>query len=350
MSIGKYRKEDNCLNCGRQVQEHFCSHCGQENVELKENALHMITHAIADYFHFESKFFATIKPLLFQPGRLTEQYVSGKRVTFIHPIRLYIFISIVFFIFTLSSNDHESPVEKDAQQTDSLKAMEDKVLENTLKSVPMPGINRDSLTKALQEGNKKEKKKKKKYDYGNLIGGSNLASTDTTVAAYENRQLALPKEQRDNILDNYLAKKNIKFRNYPDASERLLKDLMHNIPKLMFILLPLFALILKLVYIRKDRYYYEHLIYSFHTHSAMFLSVLLFMLVNWASSFFYDISDFLVTAWMLYFLWYLYRSLKDFYGSTRWVTIFKMMFLFVSYTLIVALSMMSGIIFVTLMF
>ncbi|RYG07145.1 MAG: DUF3667 domain-containing protein, partial [Chitinophagaceae bacterium] len=93
MSAFKLRKEKDCLNCGRIVEENFCPHCGQENIVVKEDALHMVSHAVADYFHFEHKFFGTIKPLLLKPGALTKAYVDGKRVSFIHPIRLYIFIS-----------------------------------------------------------------------------------------------------------------------------------------------------------------------------------------------------------------------------------------------------------------
>mgnify|MGYP003399213277 FL=1 len=95
MSSVKLRKEKDCLNCGHIVEEKFCPKCGQENIVVKEDAMHMVAHAIADYFHFEHKFFGTLRPLLFKPGQLTKEYVAGKRVSFIHPIRLYIFVSIV---------------------------------------------------------------------------------------------------------------------------------------------------------------------------------------------------------------------------------------------------------------
>src|SRR6186997_3108691 len=102
MSAFKRRKEKDCLNCGKVVEENFCPNCGQENIVVKEDAIHMVIHAVADYFHFEHKFFGTIGPLLLKPGKLTLAYVAGKRVSFIHPIRLYIFISIVFFLVALS--------------------------------------------------------------------------------------------------------------------------------------------------------------------------------------------------------------------------------------------------------
>ena len=77
MSSFKLRKEKDCLNCGSVVEKQFCPVCGQENIQVKEDALHMVAHAVADYFHFEHKFFGTIKPLLLQPGKLTAAYVTG---------------------------------------------------------------------------------------------------------------------------------------------------------------------------------------------------------------------------------------------------------------------------------
>jgi hypothetical protein len=357
MSAGKYRKEKNCLNCGHFVDEHFCTHCGQENVELKEDALHMITHAVADYFHFESKFFGTMKPLLFKPGLLTKQYVEGKRVSFIHPIRLYIFISIVFFLVILSSSDksnvdvqnnNTSVSEALAPLKDSLSTAEKQELRKNLKSIPIPSRQRDSLIKILADS---DSKASKDTTIGNPFSSKSgwFTAQDATVADYEKRQLSLPKEKRDNLIQNYLNKKSIRMKSFPDAEERIEREILHNVPKLMFILLPVFALILKLVYWKKKKFYYEHLIYSFHVQSALFLSVLLTIFLQWLSGFLVDISSTLTVLCMIYMLWYYYRSLRTFYGSRRWVTIVKMCFLFITYTIVFALSAILLVVFSALM-
>jgi hypothetical protein len=98
MSHKKYRAETNCLNCGAEVAGKFCSNCGQENLETRENFLHLAGHFISDYFHFDSKFFRSLIPLFFKPGFLTKQYWEGKRVSYIHPLRLFFFITILFMI------------------------------------------------------------------------------------------------------------------------------------------------------------------------------------------------------------------------------------------------------------
>lgn len=98
MSHKIYRAEKDCLNCGAVVSSKFCSECGQENIELKENFGHLAGHVVADFFHFDSKFFRTIIPLFTRPGYLTKEYWAGRRVQYVHPLRLFFFIAIVFMI------------------------------------------------------------------------------------------------------------------------------------------------------------------------------------------------------------------------------------------------------------
>lgn len=338
MSSGNYRKQHNCLNCGRHVEEHYCTHCGQENIEIKEDAVHMISHAVADYFHFDSKFFGTITPLLIQPGHLTKVYVAGKRVAFIHPIRLYIFISIVFFLFMLGSSKSEMEKEgpaKTSKASENAKPRDLKIkqLKDELQNPKLTSLQRDSVIQVTlaefgQDGS----------DKNNFTINSHLLNEqDTTLSDYEQRQKALPVKQRDNFLKHYIVRKNFELRKYPNVGEKIKEDVKHNVPKMMFILLPLFALILKVVYFRSKKYYYEHLIYSFHVHSALFLSLLLLSALTWFFEMFYSISNLLSFAWFIYALWYIYRSLRTFYGSRRWMTAAKFAFLMFGYLMVFSL-------------
>src|SRR5471030_392463 len=99
-----YRTENDCLNCGAELQGRFCHVCGQENLQIKENFGHMMNHAISDYFHFDHHFFNTLKPLVLNPGKLTNEYMAGKRVRYLHPVKMYIFISLVYFLLLFNSN------------------------------------------------------------------------------------------------------------------------------------------------------------------------------------------------------------------------------------------------------
>ena len=114
MSHNKERKEKICLNCRAVVYGRYCHVCGQENIETRESFGHLVFHFIADIFHFDGKFFSTLKYLLLRPGYLTYEYVRGRRASYIHPIKLYVFTSAVFFIlyFSLFNGGDENTLIK----------------------------------------------------------------------------------------------------------------------------------------------------------------------------------------------------------------------------------------------
>ena len=101
MSHSKQRSEKVCLNCGAQLYDRYCHKCGQENVEPKQSLWHLIVHFFNDVTHFDGKFFSTMKLLLAKPGFLSKEWVAGRRASYLDPVRMYIFISTVFFIVML---------------------------------------------------------------------------------------------------------------------------------------------------------------------------------------------------------------------------------------------------------
>lgn len=98
MSHQPERKEKNCLNCGATVVGRYCHVCGQENIVPKQNFWSLLKHFVYDIFHFDGKFFDTLKKLIFRPGLVPKEYVQGKRMHYLDPIRMYLFTSAVFFL------------------------------------------------------------------------------------------------------------------------------------------------------------------------------------------------------------------------------------------------------------
>jgi hypothetical protein len=96
----QHREETDCLNCGAEIKGKFCSNCGQENLDLHESFWNFMGHSVGHYFHFDSKFFNTLKPLITKPGQLSLDYLNGKRARYIQPVSLFIFISVIFFLVT----------------------------------------------------------------------------------------------------------------------------------------------------------------------------------------------------------------------------------------------------------
>ena len=114
----KLRKSLKCLNCGTSMEDYnYCPECGQINT-TKQVPLKLFFHDIlGDYFTFDSRFFRSFIPLLRQPGHLTNEYNSGRRVSYILPLRLYLFVTILFFfIISLQGKIGFSNLEPPAEE------------------------------------------------------------------------------------------------------------------------------------------------------------------------------------------------------------------------------------------
>src|SRR5438034_9193000 len=91
------RRLTHCENCGAQLQGHYCAQCGQAAVDYRRSFRHVIADVLESFLNWDSKFFATIALLIFKPWRLTNEFLAGKRVRYVNPLRLYLLASILFF-------------------------------------------------------------------------------------------------------------------------------------------------------------------------------------------------------------------------------------------------------------
>jgi hypothetical protein len=353
-----YRHENDCLNCGTILEGKFCHNCGQENLEMKESFGHMLNHAVSDYFHFDYQFFNTLKPLFLEPGLLTNEYLAGRRAQYLHPVKMYIFISFVFFVLFFKSAEHDitevkrnkqseqkvsekakTAIDKGISANKNLTAEQKKVLAESIKTyVP------DTLTKQINADLEKDAKKNKTNNVANDGGfvfyGDDNINKFATYDDYLAAQAKTPAVKRDNMLERYLVKKNYDWRSQgKKATEVLMEGFEHNAPKMMFLLLPLFAVILKLAFWKNHKLYVEHLIYAIHLHCFLFLFLIATMLLNFILPASWDVVVSIIqTLTKITIIWYLYRSLRVVYTRSRWRTISKMAGIFLMYSLVFALS------------
>src|SRR6202521_839265 len=87
-----------CENCGAELHGHYCSKCGQAAIDYPRSFRHVIVDVLDSFLNWDSKFIRSIGLLLWRPGWLTNQFLEGRRVRFVHPLRLYLLVSIVFFL------------------------------------------------------------------------------------------------------------------------------------------------------------------------------------------------------------------------------------------------------------
>src|SRR6266700_1054846 len=86
-----------CENCGAPMAGAFCAQCGQAAIDYRRSFRHIIVDVLDSFLNWDSKFFATIGWLIARPWHLTNQFLAGRRVRYVHPLRLYLLVSILFF-------------------------------------------------------------------------------------------------------------------------------------------------------------------------------------------------------------------------------------------------------------
>jgi hypothetical protein len=325
------RKEQTCLNCGTTITGRYCPDCGQENVEPKETAWHLIVHFFNDVTHFDGKFFTSIKYLLTKPGFLTEEYVKGRRASYLNPIRMYLFISAVFFLLLMSVFKNDSNLVKVEE--------EDKPRDTTVVRRALTGVARslDSLDARLEREENDEKIRLN-------VGDENINITKKsdwyeTVREYDSAQHALPKGERDNFITHYFTRKGIAASEYSQKNPEQMKhqiwaNYYHSLPYMLFISLPLVALLFQLFYIRRKQFYYvSHGIFVIHFYCFVFI-VLIFMKTfgmfgNWG-----NIVKVILQCWAIV---YLYLAMKRFYKQGWLKTFIKYILIFSFGTTLVGL-------------
>ncbi|MCX2739484.1 DUF3667 domain-containing protein [Pontibacter anaerobius] len=328
-----YRSENNCLNCGTTVTDKFCPSCGQENLELHDNFLHLVLHSVSHYFHFESKFFNSIVPLFTKPGYLTKEYFAGKRASHLNPISMYIFISILFFfLFTANSNSNKKDImEENAAQGSTITKDEAEKVKTVVGNTVSEKAGAYTYTildnAQIIKDSASNRNDAVVYTNPTAAKADSAEKKGTTISFLDESALPLSlKDRMQKVMDDDL------------SGQLFINKLVSHLPKMMFILLPLFALILKLVHVRSRKQYAEHLIYSIHVHSFLFLFGSILIVLNWLLPFFGDWIQFLG---VVVILWYIYRSMRNIYKSTRWRTVYKFFLLAFAYTF---LMLMSGFI------
>jgi len=338
-----YRHENDCLNCGTVLEGKYCHNCGQENLELKESFGHMMNHAISDYFHFDHQFFHTLKPLFFKPGYLTNEYMAGRRVQYLHPVKMYIFISLVYFLLFFQQKGN-SPVKFNYRQltpielAKSVKAIEQsQYIPPQAKKEAINDLYKDNgyiivKNHPIKDTSKKEKERVREETANPHI--INPSTTDTSYAQYTANQNKLPEAKRDGWLENYYNKKAFAINKQKiNIREVVEEGIQHNFPKMMFVLLPLFALILSITFYKNKKFYVEHLIYAFHLHCFIFLFLTVLMILKFViPSSWETLVGWLEFAASIAIMLYIYKSLRAVYHRGRFRTITKMIGMSITYS------------------
>jgi Protein of unknown function (DUF3667) len=345
----RIRNEKICLNCGTETTGHYCPSCGQKNIEPKQSVWHLIEHAFSDITHWDNKFFITVKDLFAKPGFLSKEYMIGRRMRYLDPVRMYIFTSAIFFLIFF---DMFNVKNMNFGSEGRSKFGKDRVLAEMLSEAK----NKSDSAEILKRYQLSVVPYVKNYgDSAQKPGGVNVnleKSDYTSVAAYDSVQKFLPPAQREGWLKRQISRKKIELTlRYEKEGNNLMRELvnnnLHNLPKVLFISLPFFALLLKLLYIRRKEFYYvDHGIFSMHLYIFSFLVLLVFFGIN-------ELKNNTGWGWLgwiiflivIYPFFYYYKAMRRFYGQRRAKTVLKYILLFISSFFVYLTVFLAGIIF-----
>ncbi|APY07190.1 hypothetical protein BWZ20_02220 [Winogradskyella sp. J14-2] len=322
-------KLDTCQNCEQQYENgfKFCPHCGQKtNDELTLGVLFYNT--ISNYFSFDARFLKSFIPLMLKPGFLAKAFINGKRLLYLHPAQMYLFISVIFFfIFSFTARKQSDVINKELKKTlnsdvaevkesikdykkDSIKDIKDKQLIEINKAL------REETNDEVENTTSTEKSSKginTSFDFNQIEIDSLINANVSDDDIYRHMGL----NDDDGWLTQKFYEKSLKFYKSREGGS-ILKAFYDTIPIAMFFLLPLFALLIKLLYYNKGQYAH-HLVFSFYFFSFLFTVFSFIFGINYI----WDIPDGIDWLIALSTFVYLMIALKRFYGQGWFLTWFK---------------------------
>lgn len=216
---------DPCPNCGEPQPGEFCPACGQRQGLVRVSLREMAADFADDQLLLSGKLPRTLILLLARPGYLTAEYVNRRIARYLRPLRLYIGVSVVFFLLVgLLAN----------RSLDSGSAN------------PVFRMPADSAAAGD----------------GSAAAGNGTIQIDTSATNVDLGPLSGVVRDRINRINGMQGR---------EVAGRMAANLTRYLPRMMFVLLPVFAFLLKLLYIRRGCFYIEHLVFSLHFHSFLFL-------------------------------------------------------------------------------
>jgi hypothetical protein len=283
-----------CANCGAQLTGEYCAACGQRHEPHIHSVAHFAGEAFESLTHADSRLWRTIGYLLAKPGLLTRHFFAGQRASYLPPFRLYLVISVAFFI--LGPSDDTRVAIRDSE---------------TLEFEQKAPV--DAKERAILDTNEKDG-----YDTFTIQGLADFCQQFEGL------------EDSDNVFRNNI-RENCRQLAKGDGRE-LGRRFLHNLPRAMFIFLPALAFVMWLLYWRPKRYYVEHLLFLVHNHAFVFLACSIVIVLGRIPF----VGDYIWLAWVLgglYALWYVYRAMRVVYAQGRALTLSKYVTLLITYVL-----------------
>jgi hypothetical protein len=339
-----------CANCGQPLAGEYCAACGQRHEPHVHTVAHFAGEAFESISHADSRVWRTLLYLLTKPGFLTREFFAGRRVRYLPPFRLYLVISVLFFLVVgLGGGESDGEIDKPKTADDvaAIKQAADALASKQFGS--MPAEARDKVVTALRAAADKQAAELAAKEAGakdpaakhGIPAAAEVDSGDSAGAKKDRNVDLMTGEgvqsgitefcddfrkgnDQDKTQNNGNRKSVLRWcKRFEERGVGAVGEgIAHNIPRAMFVFLPLLALCMRLMYWRPKRYYVEHLLFMVHNHAFVFLALALVMLIGMIP----HVGDYawpLYWATFFYMAWYIYRAMRNVYQQGRALTVVK---------------------------
>ncbi len=288
-------KQTTCLNCEEPHQEgfKFCPNCGQNTTDKLTVGV-LFYNTISNYISFDARFFKSFVPLMFLPGVLAKRFIEGKRLKYLHPTQMYLFVSVIFFfMISFALNDSVVEIDKSIKNSNTV-IDEDVKLKKTEKNKEIKGVV-----------------------FGKTFSEAKIDSLYKSGASDQQVYQSLGMNKDAGFLTQRFYHQGVKLIRKKGVGA-LVKTMYDSIPVSLFLLLPFFALFLKLFH-RKKGNYVNHLVFSFYYFSYVFTLLILF----YSLDFIFNLPSSFIKWLILLIMLYLVLALKQFYNQGVFKSILK---------------------------
>lgn len=311
-----------CPNCEAVLTGAFCANCGQEAHLHHASTREFLHEFIGHYVALEGKLWGTMSRLLFRPGALTNEYIRGRRVRFVQPLRIYLTLSLLFFALLKFTGGFEPVLEEKAARPEAAVA-----------SAPAATVADADLVKSKSAAEAAIAAMEQELKAG-------VPEVKENKPAKSDNQFG--PEQIDDMLSGWprLSRQWHAFDALPqERQQKVFADAFYRYaPYAIFCLMPVFALFLKVLYLGSGRRFGEHVLFALHTNAFAYFVFCVMLMVD------VGIINFLLWCWLLLYLpW----AMRRVYHSSRFGTFWRWSVLMSSFMICIfvasALSAASGI-------
>lgn len=250
-----------CANCGYERPESFCPQCGQSDRHYARSLGSVVLEFLREMFELDSRLFRTLRLLFFKPGSLTRAFSRNRRVSFVSPVRLYIFASFVFFLLLSLFGNLGEAFERGLAEEDLADAADEVRINVVMQpSDSLAQLSTEERRAAFRASLPPEQRRKADDILGRPEGS---IAREALLALAQAGDV-----EETNWIGRFFLLSGIDIAHDPSVIPR---RLLANMPIAMFCLLPFLGLILAVFNLRKKRFYVEHLVFAIHVQTFTFL-------------------------------------------------------------------------------